>query len=91
MGTDAREGSAVIELIQQYAVCYPDIRFMMVRNGETVFTTRGDGDALNAIQTLYPDTDHADLIPVEGEHVSGFVSDPGTTKSTRRGQLFLVN
>ena len=91
MGTDAREGSAVIELIQQYAVCYPDIRFMMVRNGETVFTTRGDGDALNAIQTLYPDTDHADLIPVEGEHVSGFVSDPGTTKSTRRGQLFFVN
>ena len=91
MGTDAREGSAVIELIQQYAVCYPAIKFMMVRNGETVFTTRGDGNTLQTIQSLYPDTDHASLISVSGDHVSGFVSDPGTTKSTRRGQLFFVN
>ena len=91
MGTDAREGSAVIELIQQYAVCYPSVRFMMIKNGVTVFTTAGDGDTLHTIKTLYPDTDHADLIPVSGEHVSGYVSDPGTTKSTRRGQLFFVN
>ena len=91
MGTDAREGSAVIELIQQYAVCYPSVRFMMIKNGETVFSTAGDGDALHTIQTLYPDADHAGLIPVSGEHVSGYVSDPGTTKSTRRGQLFFVN
>ena len=91
MLSDAREGSAVIELIQQYAVCYPGIRFMMVRNGETVFTTAGDGDTLHTIQTLYPDTDHAGLLPVSGRNVSGFVSDPGTTKSTRKGQLFFVN
>ena len=91
MASDAREGSAVIELIQQYAVCYPSVRFMMIRNGETVFTTSGDGDALHTIQTLYPDTDHAGLIPVSGKHVSGFVSDPGTTKNNRRGQLFFVN
>ena len=91
MGTDAREGSAVIELIQQYAVCYPSVRFMVIKNGETVFSTAGDGDALHTIQTLYPDADHAGLIPVSGEHVSGYVSDPGTTKSTRRGQLFFVN
>ncbi len=91
MGSDAREGSAIIELIQQYAVCYPSVRFMMIRNGETVFTTAGDGDALHTIQTLYPDTDHAGLIPVSGKNVSGFVSDPGTTKNNRRGQLFFVN
>ena len=91
MLSDAREGSAVIELIQQYAVCYPGIRFMMVRNGETVFTTAGDGDTLHTIQTLYPDTDHAGLLPVNGRNVNGFVSDPGTTKSTRKGQLFFVN
>ena len=91
MGTDAREGSAVIELIQQYAVCYPSVRFMMIKNGETVFTTAGDGDALHTIQTLYPDADHAGLIPVSGEHVSGYVSDPGRTRNNRKGQLFFVN
>ncbi len=91
MGSDAREGSAIIELIQQYAVCYPGIRFMMIRNGETVFSTPGDGDTLHTIQTLYPDTDHANLIEAESSHVRGYVSDPGTTKTTRKGQLFFVN
>jgi len=91
MGTDAREGSAVIELLQQYAVCCPFIKFMVIRNGETAFTTRGDGNTLQTIQSVYPDTDHAGLIPVRGTHVSGFISDPGTVKSTRRGQLFFVN
>ena len=91
MGTDAREGSAVIELLQQYAICYPYVKFMVIRNGETVFTTRGDGNTLQTIQSIYPDTDHAGLISVSGAHVSGFISDPGTVKSTRRGQLFFVN
>lgn len=91
MGSDAREGSAVIDLIQQYAVCYSGIRFMMIRNGETVFTTPGNGDTLSAIKHLYPDTDHADLLCVEKGRVTGYVSDPGTTRSTRKGQLFFVN
>ncbi|MBQ6314596.1 MAG: DNA mismatch repair endonuclease MutL, partial [Mogibacterium sp.] len=91
MGSDAREGSQIIDLIEQYAVCYSDIRFMMIRNGETVFTTSGDGDTLSAIRTIYPDTDHADLIPVSGTDVTGYISDPGTTRSTRKGQLFFVN
>ena len=91
MRSDAREGSAIIELIQQYAVCYSDIRFMMIRNGETVFTTEGRGDTLAVIRKLYPDTAHADLISVSGRNVCGYVSDPGTTLTTRRGQLFFVN
>lgn len=91
MGSDAREGSQIIDLIEQYAVCYSDIKFMMIRNGETVFTTSGNGDTLAAIRTIYPDTDHADLIPVSGKDVTGYISDPGTTRSTRKGQLFFVN
>ena len=91
MRSDAREGSAVTELIEQYAVCYSDIRFMLIRNGETLFTTAGDGDTLAAIRRIYPDTDHADLIPVTGDHVHGYISDPGTTRKTRKGQLFFVN
>lgn len=91
MGSDAREGSAIIELIQQYAVCYPSIRFMMIRNGETVFSTAGDGDTLHTIQSLYPDADHTNLLTAEGPAVRGYISDPGTTKNNRRGQLFFVN
>ena len=91
MGSDAREGSAIIELIEQYAICYSEIRFMMIRNGETIFSTSGNGDTLAAITKIYPDPDHAHLIPVTGDHVHGYISDPGTTRNTRKGQLFFVN
>ena len=91
MKTDAREASSIIELIQQYAVCYAGIRFMMINNGMTLFTTNGDGDPYAVIRTLYPSIAKNGLIPVENEHVKGYVSDPGSTMSTRKGQLFFVN
>ena len=91
MASDAREASAVIEIVEQYAICYSDIRFMMIRNGETVFTTSGDGDTLSAVLSVYPDPEHSGLIEVSGSNVRGYVSDPMTVKNTRRGQLFFVN
>ena len=91
MKTDAREASSVIELIQQYAVCYSGIRFMMINNGMTLFSTNGDGDTHAVIKLLYPSLAKNGLLPVENEQVNGFVSDPGCTMSTRKGQLFFVN
>ena len=91
MKTDAREASSIIELIQQYAVCYSGIRFMMINNGMTLFSTNGDGDAHAVISLLYPSVAKNGLIPVSSDLVTGFVSDPGSTMSTRKGQLFFVN
>ena len=62
MKTDAREASAVIELIQQYAVCYADIRFMLISNGMTLFTTNGDGDTHAVIRSLYPSIDRKSVV-----------------------------
>lgn len=91
MKTDSREATAVIELIQQYAVCYAGIRFMMVNNGMTLFSTGGDGDVQSVIRTLYPLIAGKSLLPVESAKVNGFVSDPGSTMTTRKGQIFFVN
>ena len=91
MKTDSREASSIIELIQQYAVCYAGIRFMMISNGMTLFTTNGDGDSYAVIKALYPSVARNGLLPVENDHVNGYVSDPGSTMSTRKGQLFFVN
>lgn len=91
MKSEAREGTSVIELIQQYAVCRSDMRFMMVRNGETVFATSGNGDTLSAIRRIYPGKDYSNLIEVTGSSIRGYISDPGTTKPSRKGQLFFVN
>ena len=91
MKSDAREASAVTELIQHFAVCYAGIRFMMISNGNTLFTTAGDGDVLSVIKLLYPDIQTGKLLDVNGGNVTGFVSDPGTTRTSRKGQLFFVN
>lgn len=91
MKSDAREASAVIELIQQFAIYYAGIKFMMISNGQTVFTTSGDGDVLAAADALYPDLHAHRLIPVEGDSVRGYVSDPGTTRTSRKDQFFFVN
>ena len=91
MKSDAREASAIIELVQNYAICYPDIRFMMINKGETLFSTDGRGDSASVIKSLYPDRAHSELIPVSGEGVRGYVSDPMTVLSSKKGQLFYVN
>ena len=91
MKTDAREASAIIELVQHYAIYYSNIRFMMINNGQTLFSTSGNEDVAGTIRSLYPDNAHASLIEVSGDGVRGFVSPQGTTLSSRKGQLFFVN
>lgn len=91
MGSDAREASVIIELIEHYAICYDNIRFMLINNGQTIFTTDGDSSRINAITTVFPTTEFRDLIPIESKNISGYISNPGVTKSSRRGQLFFVN
>ena len=59
MKTDAREASAIVELIQQYAVCYAGIRFMMISNGMTLFSTSGNGDTYSVVRSLARLDDHA--------------------------------
>lgn len=89
--TDAREASLITELVQHYAIYYSDIRFMMINNGNTLFTTPGNSDTAALIRQLYPDKAHESLIPLEGEGISGYISDPGTVISSKKGQLFFVN
>ena len=91
MGSDAREAAVIIELVEHYSICYDNIRFMLINNGSTVFTTNGDGNKLNAITTVYPTREYKQLIPVNYANVKGFISNPGVTRSTRKGQLFFVN
>ena len=91
MGSDAREAAVIIELIEHYAICYDNIRFMIINNGATVFTTDGDGDKLNAIRSALPQKEYQNLIPVSSSLLNGYISDPGTTKSNKRGQLLFVN
>lgn len=91
MRSDAAEASAIIDLVQKLALFYANIGFQIINNGKTVLTTSGDGDSLHAITRVYPTKDFSNLLEIHGEYVTGYISDPGVTKTNRTGQIFFVN
>lgn len=91
LSTNARETSAIIDLLENYAIYYADIKFALVSNNSTIFSTDGDSNVMNALTTIYPTNDYKNLIHIESGRIKGYISNPGVTKTTRRGQLFFVN
>lgn len=91
MGSDAREATSIIDLVQKLAIYYADIRFMLINNGATILNTPGNGNYLSAITSIYKEREFSDLIEISNDTVHGFISDPATTKTNRKGQIFFVN
>lgn len=89
MKSDAAEASVIIDMVQKLAIYYANIAFKLINNGQTVLATVGRGDRREAIMSTYPT--YRDLIEIRGDFVSGYISDPGNTRSSRRGQIFFVN
>lgn len=89
MKSDAAEATVIIDMIQKIAIYYSHIAFRLINNKQTVIATPGTGDILTTIQSIYPS--YRQLIEIDGDYVHGFISDPGSTKSNKRGQIFFVN
>lgn len=91
MKSDAKEATVIIELIQHLAIYYANISFRLINNGKTILNTLGNGNYRNTIMSIYPGKEFRNLIEIKGHNVHGFISDPGTTKNNRSGQLFFLN
>ncbi|MBR0374852.1 MAG: DNA mismatch repair endonuclease MutL [Mogibacterium sp.] len=91
MKSDAAEASLIIDLIQKLAICYADIAFRMINNGNILLSTDGAGDRKRTIADVYNTPEFRNLIEIKNDTVEGFISDPGVTRSTRKGQIFFVN
>lgn len=89
MKSDAAEATVIIDMIQKLAIYYSHIAFRLINNKQTVISTPGNSDKLTTIQSIYPT--YRELIEIQGEYTHGFISDPGSTKSNKRGQIFFVN
>lgn len=92
---DGAESNLIIEFISQMALAYPTIGFRMINHEQTLFSTLGNGNRLQGIHTLYGRTNGAKLMSVdsanESYRLTGYVSDPGETRSNRKAQIFFVN
>lgn len=93
--SDSAESGQIIDFMSQIALAYPNIRFRFINNGNIAFSTTGKGDVLNAILSVYKLSEYKDLVPVDHREntgsITGYISKPSLSRTTRRNQIFFVN
>ncbi|WP_231184445.1 DNA mismatch repair endonuclease MutL [Haladaptatus sp. DYF46] len=91
---DSTEFAHVNRVATQYALANPDVAFSLEHDGREVFSTTGQGNLQSAILSVYGRDVATSMISVDGGDavdVSGYVSHPETTRSTREYVATYVN
>ena len=77
MKKDSAEGAAASGVVTQLALSHPDVSFKLLRDGQEILHTPGDGQLLSAIYAALGRDFAAGLMPVSGSggavRVEGFV------------------
>ena len=92
--SDSAEAGIIIDTVGKLALSRGNIRFKLINNGKTIFSTNGNGDILSNIIRIYSDVEKNFMTPVNYEgkiSVKGFVSTPAYSKTSRQSQVFFVN
>lgn len=97
--SDATESAAITAVVTQYALAYPEVRFSLSIDGRATLQTSGNGDLRAATIEMYGLDVARQLLAVDaaaGEgvdhvHVSGLVSPPGLTRSSRAAIHLFIN
>ncbi len=91
------EAHRIHELVSRYALAFPEIRFQLVNEGRTSFTTSGQGQHLEALAVVYGAEAAAHMLEVSAEDpetgyvVEGFASNPGISRANRSYLTLFVN
>ena len=91
------ETSRVQELVSRYALVFPGIRFQLLMDGRSSFTSPGNGLPREALLAVYGPQAATAMLEVRGEdsesgyQVNGFASAPSLTRANRTYMTFFVN
>ena len=95
MKKDSAEGTAVASVVQHLALSHPDVSFKLIRDGQEVLHTPGDGQLLSAVYAAMGRDFALGLLPISGSggdvKVEGFVTKPLNGHGSRGKQVFFVN
>jgi len=89
----ATESSHISNLVSQYSLAFPEVRFSLFIDGRMALQTSGNGELRDVLVEVYGlDTAQA-MIPVgeQDSQVWGFVSSPSLSRSSRSYLSFFVN
>ena len=96
MGSAGRELTRIRQLVSTYAIVYPSVAFTFAADGKTRFATPGSGDSRAAIAAAYGARLADSMLVIDDDRsgafgVGGLISDPGTSRGTRRYVTLAVN
>ena len=96
MGSAGRELTRIRQLVGTYAIVYPSVAFTFATDGKTRFATPGSGDSRAAIAAAYGARLADSMLEIDDDRsgafgVGGLISDPGTSRGTRRYVTLAVN
>ncbi len=95
MKSDTAEASQIVGIVQRQALAHPNVAFRVIKDGETVLQTAGNGDLQGTLYQVYGRQLAVDMLPVDGKwenlRISGFVTKPTATRGNRNYQQFFVN
>lgn len=85
---ESTEFDHVNTVVTRYALANPGVRFVLEHNGREVFSTTGQGDRQSTVLSIYGREVARGMVPIkevtEGplDGISGYVSDPETTRAS---------
>ncbi|MBS4455946.1 DNA mismatch repair endonuclease MutL [Tuanshanicoccus lijuaniae] len=84
-----------LNFVQQIALAYPHIRFSLVNDQSTLFSTYGTGDLRQTIANVYQAGLARQLIAIEASdndfHLTGYISPPQLTRTSKHYIHWLIN
>lgn len=98
----ASETGRIADVISQYALAHPAVKITLICDGKLAFQSTGSGELRDVLATVLGAETARAMIAVasepaatpdgdEGVRVSGFISQPAVTRSTRAYLSFFVN
>jgi DNA mismatch repair protein MutL len=100
--SQSTETGHIAELVSQYALAYPEIKFSLLVDGKTTLRTPGSGKLSDCVTAVYGVEVSQNMLEVQQQDVttgdertsvavSGLVSTPRISRSTRDYISFFVN
>ncbi|TET73895.1 MAG: DNA mismatch repair endonuclease MutL [Dehalococcoidia bacterium] len=96
----ATENGHISQLVTQYSLAFPEVRFILIIDGRTTFRSPGSGSLREVLGVVYGVESGKALLQVEAgdeiedplaPQVTGFISPPSLTRATRGYMSFFVN
>jgi DNA mismatch repair protein MutL len=100
--SEAAEGGRIADIVSQYALAYPEVRFNLTVEGKTTLRTPGSGKLIDSVMAVYGVEVAQNMLEVKSQEdrshdpqngitVSGLAGSPKISRSTREYMSFFVN